>query len=57
VSEARIVRDPRTQESRGFGFVTMAYPDEVDRVLKNLGDAIFEGRRLTVEKVKRHLLH
>jgi hypothetical protein len=34
----------------------MAYPDEVDRVLKNLGDAIFEGRRLTVEKVNRHLL-
>lgn len=32
VRDARIVRNPRTGESRGFGFVVMDHDDDVDRV-------------------------
>lgn len=34
VREARIVRNPRTGESRGFGFVMMDAEDDVDQVSK-----------------------
>ena len=34
VRDARIVRNPRTGESRGFGFVVMDHDDDVDRVRK-----------------------
>lgn len=51
VSEARIVRDPRTRESRGFGFITMATSSEADTALRRIDGTAFEGRRLTVEKV------
>jgi RNA recognition motif-containing protein len=51
VSEARIVRDPRTRESRGFGFITMATSLEADTALRRIDGTAFEGRRLTVEKV------
>lgn len=30
--EARVVRNPATGESRGFGFVAMDHDDEVDDV-------------------------
>ena len=30
--EARIVRNPRSGESRGFGFLIMENDDDVDRV-------------------------
>jgi len=32
VKEARIVRNPRSGESRGFGFLIMENDDDVDRV-------------------------
>ncbi len=32
VMEARVVRNPSTGESRGFGFVAMDHDDEVDEV-------------------------
>ena len=32
VREARIVRNPRSGESRGFGFLIMENDDDVDRV-------------------------
>ncbi|GAQ83353.1 transformer-2 protein [Klebsormidium nitens] len=53
VADARIVRDPRTQESRGFGFITMATREDADAVVRRVNGKAFEGRLLTVEKAKR----
>ena len=43
--------DPRTKESRGFGFVTMESLEGADRCIKHLNKSILEGRVITVEKV------
>ncbi len=40
VKEARVVRNPATGESRGFGFVALDHDDEVD-------DVRFQTRVLT----------
>ncbi|GLJ42234.1 hypothetical protein SUGI_0874240 [Cryptomeria japonica] len=53
VVECHLVVDPRTRESRGFGFVTMANLDDADRCVKYLHRSVLEGRVITVEKAKR----
>uniref|UniRef100_A0A7I4BV32 RRM domain-containing protein n=1 Tax=Physcomitrium patens TaxID=3218 RepID=A0A7I4BV32_PHYPA len=50
VVECRLVVDPRTRESRGFGFVTMDNADDADRCVKYLNRSTLEGRIITVEK-------
>ena len=52
VIECRLVVDPRTRESRGFGFVTMDCGDDADRCVKYLNRSTLEGRIITVEKVR-----
>ncbi len=51
VTECRLVVDPRTRESRGFGFVTMETAEDADRCIKYLNRSTLEGRIITVEKV------
>lgn len=51
VTECRLVVDPRTRESRGFGFVTMDSAEDADRCIKYLNRSTLEGRIITVEKV------
>ena len=51
VLECQLVTDPRTRESRGFGFVTMERPEDAERCIKYLNRSVFEGRLITVEKV------
>ncbi|KAK9276560.1 hypothetical protein L1049_006095 [Liquidambar formosana] len=53
VMECHLVTDPRTRESRGFGFVTMETVEDADRCIKYLNRSVFEGRLITVEKAKR----
>ncbi|KAL7082027.1 hypothetical protein ACP275_14G075200 [Erythranthe tilingii] len=53
VENVHLVIDPRTRESRGFGFVTMSTLEEADRCIKYLDRTVFEGRVITVEKAKR----
>lgn len=43
--------DPRTRESRGFGFVTMEHLEDAERCIKYLNRSTLEGRIITVEKV------
>ena len=43
--------DPRTRESRGFGFVTMETVEDADRCVKYLNRSVLEGRLITVQKV------
>ncbi|KAG0564308.1 hypothetical protein M758_8G096000 [Ceratodon purpureus] len=50
VLECRLVLDPRTRESRGFGFVTMDHLDDAERCIKYLNRSTLEGRMITVEK-------
>ncbi|KAF3775923.1 Serine/arginine-rich splicing factor [Nymphaea thermarum] len=51
VVETHLVVDPRTRESRGFGFVTMSTNSEADRCVKYLNHSVLGGRVITVEKV------
>jgi RNA recognition motif-containing protein len=51
VLECRLVLDPRTRESRGFGFVTMEHLEDAERCIKYLNRSTLEGRMITVEKV------
>ncbi|KAH9311073.1 hypothetical protein KI387_026108, partial [Taxus chinensis] len=53
VVDCRIVVDPRTRESRGFGFVTMSTLEDAERCVKYLNRSTLEGRIITVEKAKR----
>lgn len=51
VVACHLVTDPRTRESRGFGFVTMETVEDADRCIKELNRSVLEGRLVTVEKV------
>ncbi|KAL0019504.1 hypothetical protein WJX79_009325 [Trebouxia sp. C0005] len=53
VTESRIVSDPRTYESRGFGFVGYATEQEQDDAIRYLDDSNLQGRAIRVEKAKR----
>ncbi|XP_049343275.1 serine/arginine-rich splicing factor SR45a-like [Solanum verrucosum] len=53
VEDVRLVFDPWTRESRGFGFVTMSSVEEADRCIKSLNRSVLEGRVITVEKARR----
>ncbi|XP_039126933.1 serine/arginine-rich splicing factor SR45a-like [Dioscorea cayenensis subsp. rotundata] len=53
VLECHVVVDPRTRESRGFGFVTMETMKDADRCVKYLDRSVLEGRLIKVEKAKR----
>ena len=56
VTECRLVKDPRTHESRGFGFVTMAEVEDAEYAVRNLHKSTLEGRVIMVEKVRVVLL-
>ncbi|KAD6119768.1 hypothetical protein E3N88_11039 [Mikania micrantha] len=51
VEDVRLVIDPWTRESRGFGFVSMSSIKDADRCVKYLDGSVLEGRVITVEKV------
>ena len=46
VKDARIVRNPRSGESRGFGFLIMENDDDVDRVCYPNGLYFFSVQQL-----------
>ncbi|GBG92393.1 hypothetical protein CBR_g55300 [Chara braunii] len=53
VTNVRIVRDnSRTQESRGFGFVTLERDENADEAIKALDGTNWNGRVVLVEKAK-----
>jgi transformer-2 protein len=45
--------DPHTRESRGFGFIRMANPEDADRAITGISGSEVDGRVVTVEKVNR----
>ncbi len=52
VISAKIILDPTTFRSRGFGFVEMANEDEAYDAVENLDGALLDGRNLVVKKAE-----
>jgi len=50
VARTSIVRDPRTGEARGFGFVEMPNKDEAEKAITALGGTELRGRTLRVNQ-------
>ena len=53
VEKVNIMVDPHTRESRGFGFVKMATPQDADAAKDGLTGEERYGRVLTIEKARR----
>lgn len=53
VEGCSIMKDPHTQESRGFGFVKMVTSDQADAAKEGLQGENIEGRTLSIEKARR----
>jgi transformer-2 protein len=53
VENCSIMRDPHSQESRGFGFVRMVTAEGADAARDNLQGVAHEGRTLSIEKARR----
>ncbi|WFD43656.1 hypothetical protein MPSI1_002320 [Malassezia psittaci] len=53
VVKAQIVRDPHTNDSRGFGFVTLETVEEATAALNALNGHEFMGRSLVVQVARR----
>ncbi|KAK7737749.1 RNA recognition motif-containing protein [Cytospora paraplurivora] len=49
VKHATVVVDPKTKESRGYGFVTFTDVDDAVEAKAKLNNELFEGRRLRLE--------
>lgn len=49
VKHATVVVDPKTKESRGYGFVTFTDADDAIEAKAKLNNELFEGRRLRLE--------
>ena len=52
VESASVVTDRETGRSRGFGFVEMATPEEVEQAISRLNGTNLDGRTILVEKAK-----
>jgi len=53
VKEAWVVRDRKTKESRGFGFVGFVLSDDAERAVTDLNGSAFGGRKITVDLAKK----
>jgi cold-inducible RNA-binding protein len=50
VVEAKIVSDRDTGRSRGFGFVTLADPSQLDEAIQQMDGFMLDGRNLRVNE-------
>jgi len=53
VEECKIMMDPHSKESRGFGFVKMVSVDQADAARNGLSGTEIEGKTIFVEKARR----
>ncbi|KAL0443373.1 UNVERIFIED_CONTAM: Glycine-rich RNA-binding protein 8 [Sesamum latifolium] len=54
VRDVRIVRDKRSGDSRGFGFLTLERDEQADAAIRALDKTEWDGRIVLVEKSKSH---
>jgi RNA recognition motif-containing protein len=52
VASARIILDRESHRPRGFGFVEMQNPDDVERAIAHLAGIRLEGRELVVNQAR-----
>jgi len=52
VTEANLMTDRATGRARGFGFVTMASPEEAQKAIDAMNGAPLNGRNLTVSEAR-----
>ncbi|TVU38872.1 hypothetical protein EJB05_12267 [Eragrostis curvula] len=52
VTSARVVRDKRTGDSRGFGFLTLEKDEDADAAIRACDETEWNGRIILVEKSK-----
>ena len=48
VTETKLMMDRTTGQPRGFGFITMSTPEEVQKAIDSLNGSTLDGRALTV---------
>ncbi|MBP9827217.1 RNA-binding protein [Candidatus Saccharibacteria bacterium] len=48
VQSAKIIMNPETGQSKGFGFVEMASEDEANAAIEKFNDSDLDGRKLVV---------
>lgn len=56
VLTVKVIRDPHTGASRGYGFVVMSAQSEADTAVSRLDDHMFFGLKLKVSLVKARTL-
>ncbi|PIN22350.1 hypothetical protein CDL12_04950 [Handroanthus impetiginosus] len=49
IEEVRLIKDPRTQRPKGFGFVKFAAEEHAQNALKAMNGRIVDGRLIFVE--------
>ncbi|KAI9194964.1 hypothetical protein LWI28_010455 [Acer negundo] len=49
VTQARLVKDPKTQRPKGFGFVSFRSEEEAQKALEAMNGRIVRGRLIFVE--------
>ncbi|KAK9092059.1 hypothetical protein Syun_026970 [Stephania yunnanensis] len=54
VRDVRIVRDKRSGDSRGFGFLSLDRDEDADAAIRSLDQTEWNGRIVLVEKSKSH---
>ena len=52
VASVRIIRDPQTRRSKGYGFVEMEHDYEANRAVDNAAGMVVEGRTMVVHFAK-----
>lgn len=52
VADVRVIQDPVTGRSRGYGFVELSDPDDVPRAVDALNGQEYNGRRLVVSRAR-----
>ena len=52
ITDVRVIQDPATGRSRGYGFVELADPQYVPRAVDALNGREFNGRRLVVSPAR-----
>ena len=53
IKYCKVVKDPYTNESRGFGFVTFESVEDSDEAVKHLNSTDLDGRQIRIELAKR----
>lgn len=52
VTDVKVIRDPETGKSRGFGFVALSTAEECANAIRQMDGAMIGGRRVTVREAQ-----